>query len=247
MTIASKHAVHFYDEESFLLGSMPAAIKGALTRGEGAVVIATAPHIEALTQALREDGLSIDQLIEEDRLDFRDAEKTLASLLVDGIPDGVRFDARIGRLVRRKLRKFGRLTAFGEMVNLLWQDGNRDAAIALEHLWNDLLKSSPFELTCAYRLNVLDSGVDLHHLDGVCDAHNQLFPAEDPVKIEQAFFQAVRQAVPASQIEMLEAWIARNGVPHATSIREGVSWLRRFLPEYAPVVLRLARSFVAAS
>ena len=44
------------------------------------------------------------------------------------------------------------ISAFGEMVAILWSKGNAEAAIRLEQLWNDLAQIHFFSLRCAYPL-----------------------------------------------------------------------------------------------
>ena len=54
-----------------------------------------------------------------------------------------------------------RVRAFGEMVALLWSEGNQAAAIRLEELWNELALSQTFCLFCAYSMDSL-GGRSLH-------------------------------------------------------------------------------------
>lgn len=44
------------------------------------------------------------------------------------------------------------IRAYGEMVNVLWQDGQEAAAIRLEMLWNDLARTRAFKLLCGYSM-----------------------------------------------------------------------------------------------
>jgi hypothetical protein len=39
---------------------------------------------------------------------------------------------------------------FGEMVTVLWEQKNYDAAVRLEQLWNELALTHSFYLCCAY-------------------------------------------------------------------------------------------------
>ncbi len=39
---------------------------------------------------------------------------------------------------------------FGEVVDVLWEHGDKSGALALEKLWNDLLNERAFHLHCAY-------------------------------------------------------------------------------------------------
>ena len=51
---------------------------------------------------------------------------------------------RLARTIAEMARGGRRIHAFGEMVALLWADGNRDGAIRLEELWNELRKGHHF-------------------------------------------------------------------------------------------------------
>ena len=55
--------------------------------------------------------------------------------------------------VRSTIDQDARIAVFGEMVALLWADGNKEGAIRLERLWNDLAHTNSFALHCAYPRN----------------------------------------------------------------------------------------------
>jgi hypothetical protein len=42
------------------------------------------------------------------------------------------------------------IRGYGEMVDLLWQDGLAGASIELERLWNEIAKSHDLKLLCGY-------------------------------------------------------------------------------------------------
>jgi len=54
--------------------------------------------------------------------------------------------------LRAARAKFPIVRAFGEMVAVLWERDQREAAIELEELWNELLGHHPFSLMCGYPL-----------------------------------------------------------------------------------------------
>ena len=70
----------------------------------------------------------------------------------DGTPDPVAFASVIGAALD-DLTGSGPVHAFGEMVALLWDEGNVTAAIELESLWNDLAEHRTFSLYCAYSMS----------------------------------------------------------------------------------------------
>jgi hypothetical protein len=76
----------------------------------------------------------------------------LGAFMVDGMPDPTLFRSTVGDMIERLCA--GRIPcpmrAYGEMVDLLWQEGNSDGAIKLEILWNQLASPYDFALLCGY-------------------------------------------------------------------------------------------------
>jgi len=66
--------------------------------------------------------------------------------------------------------------AYGEMVALLWDEGNVTAAIELEALWNELAQQLPFSLLCAYANDPPDSD-RAGEIREVCLMHTGVVPS----------------------------------------------------------------------
>jgi hypothetical protein len=64
-----------------------------------------------------------------------------------------------------------RVVAFGEMVALLCAEGNAEAAIKLEQLWNDLAGKHSFALHCAYPVQVFSGDASGISLRRICAEH----------------------------------------------------------------------------
>ena len=93
-------------------------------------------------------------------------------------PDSTKFGETVGAAVSDVAKAWPKVRAFGEMVALLWANGNRDGACKLEALWNDLAKRLSFSLFCAYPIKGFretDSGASL---SDVCGCHSRIIPAE---------------------------------------------------------------------
>jgi signal transduction histidine kinase len=109
-----------------------------------------------------------------------DARETLGAFMTGDMPDAQRFRAVIGGALDRARRGMGDVSvqAYGEMVDLLWSEGNAAGAIALEELWNELAGEQPFALLCAY---ALDGFADTAHTDvfaSICGQHARVCPTE---------------------------------------------------------------------
>src|SRR4051812_44042787 len=148
-----EHIVQYYEQESALLDSLRVYLVGGLQRGESAVVILTEPHRFGLEVRLAGDGIDVAAVRRAGRYVSLDADATLAEFMVDGLPDPERFARVIGLVLAPASRPDGvprHVRAFGEMVAILWERGNREAAIRLEQMWNDLASVHSFSLLCAY-------------------------------------------------------------------------------------------------
>lgn len=174
----SEHFVQFYDEDEFLVESVSAFIGFALGAGDGALVIATEAHRKALAARLIEKGLDLGALTQHGQYVALDAADTLAKFMINGRPDAVLFEEVVGGVVRQVGSKQPNIKAFGEMVALLWAEGNGAAAIRLEELWNELGKTHSFSLFCAYPLGGFHGEANGPAFTHICDKHARVLPSE---------------------------------------------------------------------
>jgi len=107
-----------------------------------------------------------------------DAATTLSKFMVNGSPDPRRFVEVLGSIIILAAQNQRRVRVFGEMVALLWADGNRKAAIHLEELWNDLGKSLSFSLFCTYPMQGFNGETYEAEFAEICKLHAHVFPAE---------------------------------------------------------------------
>ena len=170
---AHDHVVGFYEHDEQLISAIATFFASALDADGAAVVIATPAHRVALEAALGAGGFRVADLVRTGRLQLLDAAETLAAFMRDDKPDRVAFASVIGTALDG-LTGTGPVHAFGEMVALLWDDGNVNAAIELESLWNDLAKHRTFSLYCAYSMSSLESSGDLVAAKHVCDRHSNV-------------------------------------------------------------------------
>jgi signal transduction histidine kinase len=177
------HAVQFYEDEAFLFETVGDFLYEGLLAGERVVVIATAEHRPGFLRriaARAELGLIQNQPM------FFDARETLAKFMVDGMPDRDSFQELIAGVMGPDTdgRPAPRIRAYGEMVDVLWRDGQRGAALRLEELWNDAGKAHSFSLLCAYLMGNFYREGDTEHFVGVCERHSHVMPTEEFARLE---------------------------------------------------------------
>ncbi len=172
---AGYHGVQFYENDATLCDTVGAYVGSGLGGGEKVVVIATETHRQGIAARLSRNAIDVELACRSGRLVLLDARETLARFMDGAMPDGERFREVIGGTLGNADT---RIRAYGEMVDVLWGEGNVGAALYLEELWNGLAKEYPFSLLCSYVVS--SSAVEGQHqgLDEVRRVHNHVLPVE---------------------------------------------------------------------
>jgi hypothetical protein len=172
------HSVHFYDADDVLIQRLQSVISSAVEVRNSVLIVATDAHRIQLCAALKKRGVDVSKLENDGRLSFFDAHETLIHFMVDGLPDRARFLASVGELIlaaKQSARNESRgLTVFGEMVAILWEQGNKTGALQLEALWNDLLNDRAFHLHCAYPRSLFADESGRAGMQSICDGHSHV-------------------------------------------------------------------------
>jgi hypothetical protein len=177
-----RHDVQFYFDDRFLVRSLVTFIGDALNAGSSAIVVATKVHRDSLAGELERAGLNLVAMVEQGRYVALDAAETLAQFTVNGSPDETRFRDLLGKVISCSAAAapgdHNKVVIFGEMVTLLWQRGEGQAAVALEQLWNQLSQVHSFHLLCGYPLAGFDRQVHTEMFSRICGEHEVVIPAE---------------------------------------------------------------------
>lgn len=176
------HTAQFYADDAFLLDELSRFIRPALVAGNVAVVIATKAHRDGLAQRFLARSFDTTRAIEQQRYIALDAAETMAKFMRDGWPDAALFNEVVGGVMEQALAtltgKSPHISAFGEMVALLCEQGRPQAALRLEELWNDLARMYPLSLRCAYPMSVFDRQEQGDIFLKICAEHSHLIPLE---------------------------------------------------------------------
>lgn len=172
------HSVQFYDHDDALIQRLRGIIASAVVVGNTILVVATEDHREQLTTALDNSGIDCSGLELDGRLRLHDSRELLEQFMVEGLPSRGRFLSTVGNLVKEAKQNSWNaergLTVFGEMVSVLWQDGNHVAALKLEELWNELLDDGTFHLHCAYPRHIFGGHRDAVLIRAICEGHSHI-------------------------------------------------------------------------
>lgn len=243
------HFVQVYQDRAFLCDAVVEYVGTGLQRGEGAILIAQPERAAQFKQGLARAGLSPERALRKRQLVLMDADETLAKFTPGGMPDWHTFHVLIGGTIAEMRLRFPQVRAYGEMVDVLWQRGERDAAIRLEEFWNDLARLQTFSLLCAYYIDNLDPVVYTGALQSICKVHTHLIPTPDYSLFNQAVIEASEKVLDTPLTQMLVSLSASQ--KPATGMPDGQAtllWLKRNMPRTADKVLAEVRArFAAAS
>lgn len=228
------HLVQFYEDDEFLTAAVARFLGDGIPAGAPLLVISTEERGGALRRRLASQGVDTARVCDSGQLTFFDARGVLSRIMRDGAPDSGLFEREIGGPIAERAAASGpsRLRAYGEMVDLLWRDGQRKAAILLEELWIGLQRRHPFTLLCAYAMaNFNKEPADLNQ---ICVMHSHVVSGEDggstlrPTQLPHPYTQRLaeeicrREEVEATLRESLRELRARE-----EEIRRSEEQLRR--------------------
>jgi len=237
------HFVQVYRDEGFLGDAVVEYAGTGLKRGEAVILIATPPHRENFLRRLEQAGLDTAGALGRGQLRVMDAAETLAKFTPGGMPDWHTFHALIGGVIAETRLQYPQVRTYGEMVDVLWQRGERDAAIRLEEFWNDLARLQTFSLLCAYYMDHLDGTAYAGPLECVCKVHTHLIPHRNYGVFNDAVIEASEKILDKPLSRMLLSLAAHN--KPATHMPEGQAtllWLKRNMPRTAEKVLAEVRA-----
>jgi hypothetical protein len=174
-----RHAVKFYANEDSLFATVGGFIGQGLVDNQPAILIVTPPHRDGILAELESRVINVRNALRLGHLVVLDAHETLDRFMVGETPDPVAFESHIGAALGNLQAQYpaGTLVrAYGEMVDVLWKDGRRDAAIRLEILWNELASRHGFALLCGYSMGHFHKDIDL--IERICEQHTHVLPPD---------------------------------------------------------------------
>jgi len=168
----ARHRVQFYSDPVYLADQIASFVADALRKDGSSILIVRPDHRSLIESKLATRELDVNGLQASERLLILDADATLASFMVAGVPEHAQFAKHVGALVEKVVARGGPVRCYGEMVDLLWANGNSQAALTLETYWIELLERLPCELLCGYRIERFDRNRE--GLQQVCAHHGAM-------------------------------------------------------------------------
>ena len=242
------HLVQVYREAVELAEAAATFFAAGFDSNQPAVAIATAAHWPLIAERLTRRGWEPEALEADGLLYVRDADLTLQAILDENGPSLRKFHDVVGGLLREVAarRPKRRVRAFGEMVDLLVDRGDRSGADVLEHHWNELAAQLNFMLLCGYRLDLFDADAQTALLPQIHRSHAQVLPVGDEERFAAAVERALLEVLGDADAQKVFAQIS-NTQGKAPTSQLALMWLSAHMPRAAGKVLAAARSHYAAA
>ena len=173
------HQAHFYSDDESRLAAFTAFIESALKAGTVAIVLTTQSHQDSLVQRLQSRGVDCTAAMQQGRYIAFDVAQFLPTLMVNDRIDPVRFLKLTGDLFAAATKAIKgqdrRIAACGEGTSTLCEQGKVDAAIELEHLWDELAKTRNVDILCGYLSNTLSQEFQNRLYEKLCREHSAVY------------------------------------------------------------------------
>jgi DNA-binding NarL/FixJ family response regulator len=171
----SSHQVQFHPDDSSFLASFIHFAEDALNAGRVLIVVATQAHRKDLFEALRARGIDCAAAAQKGRYIALEVTEMLAKFMVNNMPDPARFLRAAADLVEaiRKENGDARISACGECSPMLWAQGNGEAAVQVELLWDEIGRRYDMEIFCGYVLKRVQCEQNSVYAR-ICAAHSKV-------------------------------------------------------------------------
>jgi DNA-binding NarL/FixJ family response regulator len=158
-----RHDMVFCSSDAVLIGAFSRFIAGELRVGNAAVALVTEAHQRGLQSTLEASHVDVALAIRQQRYLPVNVSELLAKATANGRPDPLRYlDAAwdlLTDVTRRATDHYARVAVCGEGTAIFWTHEHVEAAIHLEHLWDEIAMSRQMDILCAYPLAARDESV----------------------------------------------------------------------------------------
>jgi hypothetical protein len=245
------HIVQLYQDQQFLNRAVCRFAAGAIANGEGVILVPTAAHWEAFRPRLEAEGVNVEAAQGNGQLTVVDADELLPRFMKDAMPDAPVFLGLAADVIAkaRGEARYPKVRWWGEMVNLLWEQGNVAASMNLEDQFDRLAEHHEIAIFCSFVMDNFNSEVQSRLLPRLGQNHSHLIPVEDYARLERAVGGALRHTVGADDARVLEQQLLSNYAPAFQMPRAQALLLalRESLPEVAEAVLARSRALYHGS
>jgi hypothetical protein len=174
--VVHDHILQLFDTPDSLGNVVSAFLNEGWDAGEHLLVIAKPRHWTRIADRLARRGCTEAEALEQGRLTVLDVHAVLPGMLCGRDIDAAAFRATVGALVARLAHRSTRngLRIYGELVEVLAEEGNYESARELERLWNGLREQHEFTLLCGYSAAHFTGAAGAPALRAICEHHTRV-------------------------------------------------------------------------
>jgi hypothetical protein len=245
------HIVQLYQDQEFLNRAVCRFAASAMANGESVILVPTAAHWAAFRPRLQAEGVDTDAAQSRGQLSVIDAEQLLPEFMRGNMPDAPIFLGLASDVVAkaRDGDRYPKVRWWGEMVNVLWEQGNAAASMELEDQFDRLAHEQEIAIFCSFVMDNFNGEVHSRMLPRLGRNHSHLIPVEDYARLERAVADALRETVGSDEARVLEQQLLSRApspfqMPRSQAL---LLALRETLPVLADSVLTRSRHFYHAS
>ena len=249
---APDHIVQLYQDQNFLGRAVCRFVGAAFANGDGIILCPTLTHWKAFLPRLEAEGVDVEAARDRGQLTVVYADELLPQFMRDGMPDPDIFRPMavdvVGRA--RAAGRYPRVRWWGEMVNVLWEQGDVAASMRLEDLFDQYVaKKDNVAIACSFLMDNFKGDIHERLLPRLGTNHSHLIPVEDYARLERAVADALREAFGPEEARLLEDRLLAEyrqafNMPRAEAL---LLALRQVRPTAADPVLQRSGELYAAS
>jgi hypothetical protein len=179
------------------------------------------------------------------QINVLDAELTLPKFMAGSQPDAERFKSLAGQAIE-KARAGGRFAGvrwWGEMVNVLYVNGNKHGSFRLEQLFNEVAHEQSIAIFCSFFMDKYDPAIYEEDFGNVCSTHSHLVVSRDDAYHKEAVNRAIREVIGEIKGPLFRSLALWTGPCLMPSSQALLLWVKETLPTHFHEVMRRAREY----
>jgi len=244
------HIVQLYQDDDFYGEAVTHFAAEGLARGESIILVATAPNWAGISRRLEGRGFDTAALFRQGQLTLLDADATLPSFMAGNTPDGAIFKPLAKQTIERARAggKYPRVRWWGEMVNVLYVNGNPAGSNRLEQFFDQVAHEERVPIFCSFLMDKFDPAIYDEAFGHVCSTHSHVIPVDDYVRHRLVVNQAIAEVIgdiKGPGLQSLVSWLkAPAMMPSSQAL---LLWVKEHMPQDFRTVLARARELELAA
>jgi hypothetical protein len=173
------HLVQFYDPDRFPAKNVAEFLYAGLEAEESSLLITTPDHTHQVKDCLEHCGLDTQQLQRDGLLTCLDASFTLNALRTNHLFDEQHIETLLGQPLAQSERvsPSGCVRVFGELGNMILNDGDYDGYGHLVNEWKRLAAGLTVRTYCGYSVEGHETELASGGVYEMCDLQDEAIPA----------------------------------------------------------------------